>query len=134
MPRGAGVHEVMVRNPMSVRSRRLALALSLPLITPWKALAADDSVGFSHQTYKEDHGRMEVQTETLRIQKTITPWLDVTIKEIYDGISGATPTGAPRINQLRMRDPATGRPIPPSSITGFTRELDGISGASQAGQ
>src|SRR3954470_4583406 len=117
---------------MSVRSRRLALAMSLPLVASSRS-RADDSVAFSHQTYAEEHGRMQVQTETLRIQKTITPWLDVTIKEIYDGISGATPTGAPRINQLRMRDPATGRPIPPSSITGFTRQLDGVSGASQPG-
>jgi hypothetical protein len=106
-------------------------SLSLPFIASSRS-RADDSVAFSHQTYAEEHGRMEVQTETLRIQKTITPWLDVTIREIYDGISGATPTGAPPIGRLHMRDPFTGRPIPPSSITGFTRELDGVSGASQA--
>jgi hypothetical protein len=106
-------------------------SLSLPLIAPSRG-RAEDSIGFSHQTYAEEHGRMQVQTETLRVQATITPWLDLTIREVYDGISGATPTGAPRIDQLRMRDPVTGRPIPPSSITGFTRQLDGISGASQS--
>ena len=117
---------------MSVRSKRCILALSLPLISVSRA-RADDAVGFSHQTYTEEHGRIQVNTETLRIQKTITPWLDVTLREIYDGISGATPIGAPPIKQLRMRDPFTGRLIPPSSITGYTRQLDGVSGASQSG-
>jgi len=118
---------------MSVRSKRCVLALSLPLIGVSRG-RADDSVGFSHQTYAEEHDRIHVNTETLRIQKTITPWLDVTIREIYDGITGATPTGAPPIARLRMRDPFTGAAIPPSSITGYTRQLDGVSGASQAGQ
>jgi len=121
----------MVAKPMSVRSRRWALAMSFPLMVIPRSRAAD-SVGFSHETYSEDHGRMQVQTETLRLQKTITPWLDLTLREVYDGISGATPTGAPAIRQLHMRDPFSGLPIPPSSITGFTRQLDGVSGASQS--
>jgi len=116
---------------MSVRSKRCVLALSLPLIGVSRG-RADDSVGFSHQIYAEEHDRIHVNTETLRIQKTITPWLDVTIREIYDGITGATPIGAPPIKQLRMRDPFSGLPIPPSSITGYTRQLDGVTGASQA--
>src|SRR5258706_11349159 len=116
---------------MSVRSRRCALALSLPLIAVSRG-RADDSVAFSHQTYAEEHGRIQVQTETFRLQKTITPWLDVTLREVYDRISGATPIGAPPIKQLRMRDPFSNTAIPPSSITGYTRQLDGVSGASQS--
>jgi len=99
---------------------------------PVTATRAEDSVGFSHQTYSEEHDRMQVQTETLRIEKTFTPWLDLTFQEVYDGMTGATPIGAPPIEQLKMRDPRTGLPIPPSTITGYTRQLDGISGASQA--
>ena len=95
--------------------------------------AADDSVSFSHQTYAEEHGRIQVQTEMLSIQKTVTPWLDVSVHQVYDAISGATPTGAPPIKRLTMRDPGTGEAIPPSTITGYTRQLDGVSGASQAG-
>src|SRR2546421_10824268 len=117
---------------MSVRSRRCALALSLPLIAVSRG-RADDSVGFSHQTYAEEHGRIQVQTETFRIQKTITPWLDVTFREVYDGISGATPIGAPAIRQLRMRDPFSGPPIPPSSTTGFTRRSTGVSAPPKTG-
>src|SRR4051794_15770520 len=118
---------------MSVRSRRLALALSLPLIAVPR-VRAQDSIGFSHQTYSEEHGRIEVQTETLRLQKTVTPWLDITVRAVYDGISGATPIGAPPIERLTMRDPRTGAAIPPSTITGYTRTLDGVSGASQNSQ
>jgi Protein of unknown function (DUF3570) len=116
---------------MSVPSKRCVLALSLPLVAVSRG-RADDSVGFSHQTYAEEHGRIQVNTETLRIEKRITPWLDVTLREIYDGISGATPIGAPPIKQLRMRDPFSGAAIPPSQITGYTRQLDGVTGASQA--
>lgn len=76
---------------------------------------------------------MEVQTETARVHATVTPSLDLTIRGVYDSISGATPIGAPPIKDLKMRDPRTGAPIPPSTITGYTRQLDGVSGASQGG-
>lgn len=117
---------------ISVGSKRWMLALALPVAGVSRA-HADDSVDLSHQTYAEEHGRIQVNTETLRLQKTITPWLDLTLNEIYDGISGATPTGAPPINRLKMRDPGTGDLIPPASITGYTRQFDGVSGASQRG-
>jgi hypothetical protein len=122
-----------VRKRLSLQSKRLVLALSLPVVGASRSRAADDSVGFSHQTYAEEHGRIQVQTETLSIAKTITPWMDVSVREVYDAISGATPTGAPAIKQLKMRDPGTGSLIPPSTITGYTRTLDGVSGASQSG-
>jgi hypothetical protein len=121
-----------VSKPKPVRSKRWVLAASLPFIAVSQG-RADDSVGVSHQTYAEEHGRIQVQTETVRVEETITPWLDLTIREVYDGISGATPIGGPPIERLRMRDPVTGARIPPSSITGYTRELDGVSGASQSG-
>ena len=73
---------------------------------------------------------MAVNTEALRIHKTFFPWLDVTASGVYDGVSGATPTGAPAINQLTMHRPGTNTPIPPSTITGFSRTLDAVSGAS----
>ena len=116
---------------MSGRSKRWVLALSLPLISVSKG-RADDSVGFSHESYSEDHGRMQVQTESVRIQKRVTSSLDLTIRGVYDAISGATPIGAPPIERLRMVDPRTGARIPPSTITGYTRQLDGVSGASQS--
>jgi hypothetical protein len=112
------------------------MAVGRPLVGAARARAAttaEDSVGVSHQTYAEEHGRIQVNTETLRVQKTLTPSLDLTFTEIYDAISGATPTGAPPIRRLKMRDPRSGERIPPSNIVGYARQLDGVSGASQAG-
>ena len=73
---------------------------------------------------------MSVNTEALQVQLTLLPWLDVTARGVYDAISGATPTGAPAIDQLTLRRPITHTPVPNSAITGFTRLMDGVSGAS----
>jgi len=94
---------------MAVRSKRWLFALCAPAIAAARA-AAQESIGFSHESYVEDHDRMQVQTESLRIQKTLTPWLDLRISEVFDAISGATPVGAPAINQLTLHDPRTQRP------------------------
>ncbi len=114
---------------MAVRSNRWMLTLGVPILAARHA-GAEDSVGFSHETYSEDHGRMQVQTESLRIEKTFAPWFDLTLRQVFDSISGATPIGAPAINQLNIRDPQSHTRIPPIAITGYTRQLDGVSGAS----
>src|SRR6185437_3530905 len=112
----------------SIANRRM-VGVSLPILTAAQA-RGDDQVGYVHESYVEDHGRMSVNTDTFRVQKTIAPWLDVNARLIYDAISGATPTGAPAIDQLTLRRPVTHTPVPTSAITGFTRSMDGISGAS----
>lgn len=67
--------EVGVSSGRPAPSKRWLLALSLPLMAASRS-RADDSVAFGHQTYAEEHGRIQVQTETLRVQKTITPaWI-----------------------------------------------------------
>jgi Protein of unknown function (DUF3570) len=114
---------------MAARSKRWLFAFCAPAIAAARAVA-QDSIGFSHESYVEDHDRMSVQTESLRIQKTLTPWLDLRVSEVFDAISGATPIGAPAINQLNLHDPRTLDRIPTALITGFTRPLDGVSGAS----
>jgi hypothetical protein len=58
----------------------------------------------------------------------------VSVRGVYDGISGATPIGAPAINQLTLRQPGTHTPIPDAAITGFTRNLNGTTGASPVAQ
>jgi hypothetical protein len=103
---------------------------SLPLLAAARAWAQNE-VGFAHQSYVEDNNRMTVNTEALRVKYTVAPWLDVTVRGVYDAISGATPTGAPAIDQLTLRQPITHAPVPNSTITGFTRAIDGVSGASQ---
>jgi len=107
--------------------------MGLPVLAVAQA-RADNSVGYTHESYVEDRGRMTVQTETLRGQVTLTPWLDLTARGVYDGISGATPIGAPPINQLKLVNPLSHFAVPPSTITGFTRPFDGVSSASPVSQ
>ena len=102
--------------------------MGLPIVAA--QARAEDSIGYGHETYSEDHGRMQVQTETVRASATFNPWLDVTIRGVYDGISGATPIGAPAIDQLHLRQPGTHTVIPPATIVGYNRNLDGMGGAS----
>jgi hypothetical protein len=108
------------------------VGVGLPLLTTAR-VRGEAEVGFAHQTYLEDHDRITVNTETVRAAVTLAPWMDVTVRGVYDAISGATPTGAPSIDQLRLRSPVTHAPVPNSSITGFTRLIDAVSGASQSG-
>ena len=76
----------------------------LPLLAAVRAWG-EDQAGFTHETYVEDHGRMTVNTEAMRLQLTLSPWADVTVRGVYDAISGATPTGAPLDPQKNSRDP-----------------------------
>jgi hypothetical protein len=107
------------------------VGIGLPILAAVQA-RGEDSVGFAHESYVEDHDRMTVNTEALRVQLSLSQTVDVTARGVYDAISGATPTGAPAIDQLRLRQPITHTPVPSSAITGFTRLIDGVSGASPA--
>src|SRR5436305_4712372 len=115
-------------------ANRWMVGMSLPVLAAAHA-RGEGQASFFHETYAEDHGRMTVNTETFRVHWSLAPSLDITAHGVYDAISGATPTGAPAINQLTMRQPITHAPVPNSAITGYTRLIDGISGASHvAGQ
>ena len=118
---------------MPIRPSQLAVGMGLPVLAVAQ-LRADDFIGFTHETYQEDHGRMTVETEYVQVHATINPRADFSFRGVYDGISGATPIGAPPINQLNLRDPLTHQRVPPSTITGFTRPLQGMSGASSPSQ
>lgn len=118
---------------MALRSTRWVMGMSVPMLAVAQ-VRGEDSVGVTHETYVEDHGRMSVQTETFRAHKEFTPWLDMTVHGVYDGISGATPIGAPSINQLTLQNPHSHFAVPPSTITGFTRPFSSVSGASPVTQ
>jgi hypothetical protein len=108
---------------------RWLIGVSVPLLATARA-RGDDQISFLHESYIEDHSRMSVNTESLRIHKTFSSWLDITASGVFDAVSGATPTGAPAIDQLTMHRPGTNTPIPSSAITGFSGNLDAVSGAS----
>ena len=63
--------------------------------TTGRAATADDYAGYRYEDYREDNGRIHVRTHTIASQVELTPWLTAKGKYVYDGISGATPTGAP---------------------------------------
>jgi hypothetical protein len=60
-----------------------------------RAAVADDFAGYRYEDFREDNGRIHIITHTLASQVELTPWLTAKGKYVYDGISGATPTGAP---------------------------------------
>ena len=117
---------------MIIRSKHWIMGVGVPFLAVAQSRA--DDIGFAHETYVEDHDRMSVQTESLRAHITATPWLDFTVRGVYDGITGATPIGAPAIKQLKLVDFRTHQPIPPSTIAGYTRPLNAVSGASSVTQ
>src|SRR3954452_21794961 len=94
-------------------AKRWMVGVGLPLLAAAQA-RGEDQAGFLHESYLEDHDRMSVHTEALRFQLTLSPMLDVPARGVYDAISGATPTGAPAIDQLTLRRPFTHEPVPKS--------------------
>lgn len=118
---------------MASKSNPWLASMGLPILAVAQC-RAEDSIGYAHETYAEDHGRMTVQTDSLRVHSTITSGFDLTFRGVYDGISGATPIGAPAIDQLTLKNPHTHESIPPSTLTGYTRPLNGVSGASPVTQ
>ena len=115
---------------MANRSKKWVVGIGVPLATVAHARADDNSISYAHEVYAEDHDRMTVQTDTVLVHGTLSRSLDLTARGIYDGISGATPTGAPPVDQLKLQNPRTHTPIPPSTITGYALPLHGVSGAS----
>lgn len=73
------------------RESRLAAGLLLPVL----AARGEDQGSYQYEDYAEEGGRIHVRTHGLFVEKEITPWLALKGNYVYDGISGATPLGAP---------------------------------------
>jgi len=56
---------------------------------------AEDQVGFRYENYREDGGRIGVQTDSFLFEVQPKTWLTIQGEGVYDAISGLTPTGAP---------------------------------------
>jgi hypothetical protein len=68
-----------------------AIACALPFARSF----AEDRVDYRYEDYSEDGGRIHIQTHAALFSKEIRPWLNLRGSFVYDGISGATPIGAP---------------------------------------
>src|SRR5437879_1749007 len=74
------------------RLRALAVAAMLQTIPPARG---EDHTDYKYETYAEENGRILIRTHSALLEHTLAPWLALKGTFVYDGISGATPTGAP---------------------------------------
>ncbi|MEC9332097.1 MAG: DUF3570 domain-containing protein [Verrucomicrobiota bacterium] len=56
---------------------------------------AEDRIDFKHEDYSEENGRIKIRTTSFLFERDLIPKLTVKGAYVYDGVSGATPTGAP---------------------------------------
>lgn len=60
-----------------------------------RASAAENHADYRYEDYAEDGGRIHIRTHGVYFDTALKPWLTLRGNYVYDGISGATPTGAP---------------------------------------
>ena len=91
-----------------LRRTSLSVPARLPagrwLVTGWLALAlhflpilrtrAQNHADYRYELYKEESGRIEIQTHSAMSEVELRSWMSLKGQVIYDAISGATPTGA----------------------------------------
>jgi Protein of unknown function (DUF3570) len=56
-----------------------------------------DRIDYRYEDYSEDSGRIHIRTHGAFFEKVFDPRISLKGNYVYDGISGATPTGAPPI-------------------------------------
>ena len=94
--------EIRTRTALSTRSReasatrrgclQLILALLVRMFHPPRA-AAEDRVEYRYEDYQEDHGRVHIRTHAVGFDAELGSRITAKGLLVYDGISGATPTG-----------------------------------------
>jgi hypothetical protein len=85
---------------MTMRLQRPAsasflLSAALVLSLPRTAARAEDSVDYKYENYREEDGRITVQTETSSVDQDVGPYGHLHLLGTIDAVSGATPTGRP---------------------------------------
>src|SRR5438270_26058 len=55
----------------------------------------NQGVGYRFESYREEGGRIAVETHSGLFQVQPKPWLTLNGDVVYDAISGTTPTGSP---------------------------------------
>ena len=81
----------------------IPLACGLPQI-----LRGENQVDYRYEFYSEDHNRMEIQTHSVYFEQKLLDNLTAKGGLVYDGISGATPTGTHdangKVKTTRLKD------------------------------
>src|ERR1022692_4536485 len=71
------------------------LAATLALCLPRPSARADDSIEYKFENYREEDGRITVETQSGRADQDIGADTHLTLLGTIDAVSGATPTGIP---------------------------------------
>ena len=88
---------------------------------------AEDVVAYRYESYQEDAGRIQVQTQTFLFDTKLSPWVSLRGSFVHDAISGASPAGGPPPSQvLNPLPPALGGPTGPFSTSVQTSSLTDI--------
>jgi hypothetical protein len=82
------------RGPRAAASSALTAAV-LSLCLPRPAARADDSVAYKFENYREEDGRITVETNSSTANVDIGAFTHLSLTGTIDAISGATPTGQP---------------------------------------
>ena len=92
--RGGNTQPTRSRIPVrsSLTSTWVALLLHFIFGAPARG---ENHVDSRFEVYSEDGGRIQVTTEGILFEQSMTPWATLRGKVVFDSISGATPTGAP---------------------------------------
>jgi hypothetical protein len=81
------------RLPRAGASAFLGAALVLHLARP--SARADDSVAYKFENYREEDGRITVETQGATADEDIGPYGHLSLTGTIDAVAGATPTGRP---------------------------------------
>jgi len=73
----------------------ILLTFAAQLLPLGRARSAEDHVDTKFEYYIEDANRIKIVTQGVLFEKSLTANLSLKGEYVYDGISGATPTGAP---------------------------------------
>jgi hypothetical protein len=73
--------------------RRSLLCLCGAKMCASARVQAEDHFDYKYEDYREENGRIHIQTHTALFSVDLKPWITVKGSYVYDGISGATPTG-----------------------------------------
>ena len=88
-------HPIPAETDLRNRCSLMAFMLSgLLVLLPPRRAAAEDRVEYKYENYAEENGRIGIQTHGIAFEKELTPKIVMHGQFVYDGISGATPSGA----------------------------------------
>lgn len=80
-------------------------------------LRAENQAGYRYEGYKEEGGRINVETQAGLFDLKPLSWLTLQAEVTYDAVSGSTPTGAPPPSTISFVPDQNGNPPPGASST-----------------